>query len=249
MDKKTIDTIKILATRYETSDFLKEDPSRFMHMVEGDLNREATAFVASCLSYGARKQFFPKIQHLLDLSAGEMHRWIESGAFMDNIDESDACYYRLHTCRDVRRMLSAYRTMMLSHGRMRDFIRSQAEDGYRATEVICRFFHEQGADAMVPRNTSSACKRVCMFLRWMVRDGSPVDLGLWADIIDKRSLIMPLDVHVTREAATLGLISGSTASMSTARKLTRAMLEIFPDDPLKGDFALFGYGVNKGKEH
>ncbi len=245
MDKKTTDTIISLAARYETADFLTSDPSRFMHMVEGDLNREATAFVASCLSYGSRKQFFPKIQHLLDCSSGEMHRWIESGAFMDDIDASDACYYRLHTCRDLRLMMSAYRDMMLGYGHMKDFIRCHAVDGPGAIAALCRYFHEKGADAMVPRNTSSACKRVCMFLRWMVRDSSPVDLGLWADIIDKRSLIMPLDVHVTREAAALGLISGSSASMSTAHKLTAAMLEIFPDDPLKGDFALFGYGVNK----
>ena len=83
-----------------------------------------------------------------------------------------------------------------------------------------------------------------MFLRWMVRSGSPVDLGLWADCIDRRTLIMPLDTHVLAEAQRLGLLTSNSATMSTARRLTQQMLEIFPDDPLKGDFALFGYGVN-----
>ena len=83
-----------------------------------------------------------------------------------------------------------------------------------------------------------------MFLRWMVRDNSPVDLGLWADIIDKRTLIIPLDTHVLHEANKLSLIQSSTTSMSTARKLTTVLKEVFPDDPLKGDFALFGYGIN-----
>ena len=83
-----------------------------------------------------------------------------------------------------------------------------------------------------------------MFLRWMVRDGSPVDLGLWADRIDKKSLIMPLDTHVLTEASRLGLITSRCTSMSAARRLTAALAEVFPDDPLKGDFALFGYGVN-----
>lgn len=84
-----------------------------------------------------------------------------------------------------------------------------------------------------------------MFLRWMVRDGSPVDLGLWSDIMDRRTLIMPLDTHVVQESLRMGLLKSRTASMGTARRLTDAMLEIFPDDPLKGDFALFGLGVDE----
>ena len=84
-----------------------------------------------------------------------------------------------------------------------------------------------------------------MFLRWMVRDGSPVDLGLWSDIMDRRTLIMPLDTHVVQESLRMGLLKSRTASMGTARRLTDAMLEIFPNDPLKGDFALFGLGVDE----
>ena len=80
-------------------------------------------------------------------------------------------------------------------------------------------------------------------LRWMVRDCSPVDLGLWGDFIDKRTLIMPLDTHVLQQSVKLGLLSCGTASMSAARRLTEALSEVFPDDPLRGDFALFGYGV------
>lgn len=83
-----------------------------------------------------------------------------------------------------------------------------------------------------------------MFLRWMVRDSSPVDLGIWNKLIDKRTLIIPLDTHVLQEAHKLKLINSKTASMSVAIKLTEKLKEIFPEDPLKGDFALFGYGVN-----
>ena len=87
-----------------------------------------------------------------------------------------------------------------------------------------------------------------MFLRWMVRTDSPVDLGIWSDLIRLRSLIMPLDTHVIQQSLQLGLITSKTTSMSVARKLTDKLLEIFPDDPLKADFALFGYGVNQGQE-
>ena len=78
----------------------------------------------------------------------------------------------------------------------------------------------------------------------MVRDDSPVDLGLWSDFIDKRTLIMPMDTHVVQQACRLGLLNGRQATMASARRLTARMAEVFPDDPLKGDFALFGYGVN-----
>ena len=112
--------------------------------------------------------------------------------------------------------------------------------------IICAFFAEKGVSIVVPKDTQSACKRVCMFLRWMVRDGSPVDLGLWADFIDRRTLIMPLDTHVVGQSVRLGLLASSVASMSAAQRLTQTLATIFPDDPLKGDFALFGYGVNGG---
>ena len=83
-----------------------------------------------------------------------------------------------------------------------------------------------------------------MFLRWMVRKDSPVDLGLWNDIIDQRTLIIPLDTHVIQEANRLGLIKTKSTSMKIACELTEKLRKIFPEDPLKGDFALFGYGIN-----
>ena len=81
-------------------------------------------------------------------------------------------------------------------------------------------------------------------MRWMVRSDSPVDLGLWSDIIDRRTLIMPMDTHVVQQSMRLNLLASSSTSMSAAQRLTSAMSLVFPDDPLKGDFALFGYGVN-----
>ena len=78
----------------------------------------------------------------------------------------------------------------------------------------------------------------------MVRDGSPVDLGIWSDIIDRKTLIIPMDTHVIQEANRLGLLQSKAASMSTAIRLTDSLRKIFPDDPLKGDFALFGVGID-----
>lgn len=236
-----------LADKYETADFLPADPSSFMHKVSGADNQEAMAFIASCLSYGSRKQFFPKIQYILDSSQGEVDHWVRSGAFAADIPDTADCYYRLYTFSHMHRLLTAYRHLLEEHGSMKELVRCNATTGLEAVSAICRFFAAEGAGTVVPKNTSSACKRVCMFLRWMVRSGSPVDLGLWADIIDRRSLIMPLDTHVVQEATRLGLLQSRTASMATARRLTQKMLEVFPDDPLRADFALFGLGVDESQ--
>ena len=84
-----------------------------------------------------------------------------------------------------------------------------------------------------------------MFLRWMVRTGSPVDLGLWT-WYPASSLLIPLDTHVMQEAQKLGLLpQKSTASRKTAILLTKKMEEIFPGDPARGDYALFGLGIDK----
>jgi uncharacterized protein (TIGR02757 family) len=142
----------------------------------------------------------------------------------------------------------AYRRLLEECGTLGEYVKSEASgDGYAAVAAICRYFADAGTDAVVPKNAQSACKRVCMFLRWMVRDGSPVDIGLWSDSIDRRTLVMPLDTHVVQQSVRLGLMNGAVASMGSARRLTAVLLEVFPDDPLKGDFALFGYGVNGGR--
>ena len=100
----------------------------------------------------------------------------------------------------------------------------------------------------VSRNAGSAHKRMNMFLRWMVRTGSPVDAGLWT-WFSPRDLLIPLDTHVLRQAKKLGLISErSAATEKTARELTEVLKRIWPNDPSRGDFALFGPGVSGKSE-
>lgn len=240
---ETADYIKLLAEQYETEEFLVHDPSRFMHQVEGHTNRETTAFVAAALSYGSRKQFFPKISNIIEMAAGDVDGWVRSGDFLHHIPDDDRCFYRLYTNAHMRSFLAALRSLLAEHGSLGQFARQHGPDAGSVVEAFCKYFAAHDASPIIPRSTSSACKRLCMYMRWMVRDGSPVDLGLWTSFIDKRTLIMPLDTHVLTEAAAMGLISSRTASMSAARRLTATMLSIFPDDPLRGDFALFGKGV------
>lgn len=249
MDQELKDLLIAYAEQYETAAFLDGDPSWFMHQVTGADNQEAMAFIASCLSYGSRKQFMQKIQLILDWSEGDTYDWVRSGAFEQHIAPGDKhCFYRLYTYDTMNQFLRAYRKLILAHGSLGGYLRhNNSHDALPAIEAICRYFSSEGISVVIPKDTQSACKRVCMFLRWMVRYDSPVDLGLWKDFIHRRSLIIPMDTHVLQQSVRLGLLSSKTATMTTARRLSEALSEIFPDDPTKGDFALFGYGVNTQK--
>ena len=155
-------------------------------------------------------------------------------------------FYRFFTYSDMHRFFARYREIMTQNGPLGGFVRSVANgDATAAVEAICRRFNEGEPCGVVPKDPHSACKRVCMFLRWMVRTDSPVDLGLWTDFIDRRTLVIPLDTHVVQEARRLGLLTSACTSMSVARRLTAKLAEVFPDDPCRGDFALFGYGVDE----
>lgn len=250
------DILTRLAQKYEREEFLVGDPSWFMHQIEGDVNRELLAFVSSALSYGSRRQFLPKIQVLLDsiracgTDPDAVSRWLLTGRYASVVPLGDECFYRLYTCRVFHHFLSALAEMVSAHGSIRGYLVSCMPDGLTrmpaidAIRYITRWFVEHGSTGVIPKDTTSSCKRVCMFLRWMVRTASPVDLGLWSDIIDRRTLIMPMDTHVVQEAMRLGLLTSRSTSMTNAMRLSERLAQYFPDDPLKGDFALFGLGVD-----
>ena len=251
MERAVADELRRLAEKYETDAFMTDgsgDPSLFLREVEGDANREATAFVASCLSFGSRSQFIPRIREIIAEAHGDVDGWIRRGSFAASFRaDDDSCFYRFFTRADVHAFFAAYHDLMVRYGTLGEYVRSRCGgDGRRAVEAICGAF---GHTKPVPADAKSACKRVCMFLRWMVRSDSPVDLGLWSSFIDRRTLVMPLDVHVLNQSIRLGLLKSRCASMASAVRLTRSMAEVFPDDPLKGDFALFGYGVNESSQN
>lgn len=124
----------------------------------------------------------------------------------------------------------------------RESVKNRAERvGLGLSSIISSSFPKS---SIVPKGRNCANKRIHMFLRWMVRRKSPVDLGLW-DWADPTELLIPLDVHVMQEAVKLGLIAeGTTASRKTAERLTATLAQVFPGDPCRGDFALFGLGVD-----
>lgn len=247
LDNSIKNKLRSLAKEYETENFLNGDPSWFMHQVKGRENQEVMGFLASVLSYGRRELFFPKIQFMLDSSHGDIFQWVAKGDYKAYIPDDDHCYYRLYNNHMMTSLLNAFRELLNAYGSLGDFVKakSPSHSSLEALMSIGDYFRNRDIKGMVPSPKTSVAKRPVMFLRWMVRDGSPVDLGLWSSIIDKRTLYIPMDTHVMQEARKLGLINSKSASWHTVEQLTDSLREVFPDDPAKGDFALFGVGVDR----
>ena len=130
--------------------------------------------------------------------------------------------------------LSTLANLISEHGSLKAYVNKNASTGIEAVEAICAYFAEHEANAIIPKNAKSACKRICMFLRWMVRDGSPVDLGLWSDIMDRRTLIMPLDTHVVQESLRMGLLKKSHSVDGNGTTTDRRHAGDIPRRPAKG---------------
>lgn len=241
-----------LADRYETQAFIDDDPSWFMHQMREPLDQETMAFLAMCLSYGSRKQFMPKISLLMQMAGGRPYEWIAGGGYKKDFKPSIQCFYRLYTCNDIHRLLTALHELFNQYGSLGLMAQvATTHFGGKCTDVdsvlnaMATFFRERGIKGLVPSPYTSACKRPCMFLRWMVRDNSPVDLGLWSAFIDKAHLYIPLDTHVMKTAEKLKIAIGQSAGWKAVTRLTQQMSEAFPGDPARADYALYGYDLAK----
>ena len=262
-----------LADKYEVESFCDEDPSQFLRWYEPAKGREnvadveAASFIAAMLAFGNRKQFIPKIREILktsDRSLGSISQWLKSGAYKKDFPHGAAKFYRFYSYDDMQVFFGELAGILKEAGSLGEFVKAKMYAGGVAGESPAgRGSPQQSAgaggdfpllheivsssfpkSAIVPKGRSSANKRIHMFLRWMVRRDSPVDLGLW-DWADPADLLIPLDVHVMQEAVKLGLIpEGAATSRKTAERLTSALAQVFPGDPCRGDFALFGLGVD-----
>ena len=254
-----------LAQKYEVATFTKEDPSQFIRWYSSPEDVEVASFIAAMLSFGSRKQFIPKIRYIFELAdkAGGMAAWLKGGQYKKDFQCSDCKFYRFYSYSDMLELFSALESVLKEHSTLGNAIKGFCDNKmsehtdygdilpsvtlpYSVLDSTLDFFRIHFSKAsIVPKGKNSANKRIHMFLRWMVRQNSPVDLGLW-DWFSPSQLIIPLDVHVLQEAKNLGLIPPTApASLTTARQITAQLQQIWPDDPCKGDFALFGLGVDE----
>jgi uncharacterized protein (TIGR02757 family) len=94
-------------------------------------------------------------------------------------------------------------------------------------------------------SAGSACKRLCMFLRWVVRPADGIDLGIWQGV-SPAQLLIPVDTHISRISTYLGFTGRTSADWRMAREITAALRRLDPDDPVKYDFSLAHLGISEG---
>lgn len=245
------ENLKRWAEQYETAEFVKNDPVQIPRRYDSRVNIEISAFVTAWIAWGNRKQIIKKADfNDREIFHGAPYHYIvgtdTQGAAPEwrQYKDSPESFYRTFTFADFHDLCARLYDVYTSAESMEAAIKKTHEtNGETALSTLQSLF---GSVNGIPDfETQSACKRLCLFLRWMCRKGSPVDFGLWT-VCEPRNLIMPLDTHVHKQAIRLGLTTRRTPDLRTAIEITDRFAEIFPDDPTKGDFALFGYGVNKG---
>lgn len=244
------ENLKRWAEQYETAEFVKNDPVQIPRRYDSRVNIEISAFVTAWIAWGNRKQIIKKADYIdREIFKGEPYHYIvgnnvEPGAAPEwkQYKDSPESFYRTFTFGDFHDLCERLCDVYTVYGNMEAAI-NNTQNGEKPLQTLLALFGS--VNGIPDGSTSTACKRLCLFLRWMCRKGSPVDFGLWT-VCEPRNLIMPLDTHVHKQAIRLGLTTRRTPDLRTAIEITDRFAEIFPDDPTKGDFALFGYGVNKG---
>jgi uncharacterized protein (TIGR02757 family) len=245
------ENLKRWVEQYETAEFVKTDPVQIPRRYDSRVNIEISAFVTAWIAWGNRKQIIKKADFIdREIFHGAPYHYIVGTDTQGAAPEwrqykgSTESFYRTFTFGDFHDLCARLYDVYTSAESMEAAIKKTHEtNGETALSTLQSLF---GSVNGIPDfETQSACKRLCLFLRWMCRKGSPVDFGLWT-VCEPRNLIMPLDTHVHKQAIRLGLTTRRTPDLRTAIEITDRFAEIFLDDPTKGDFALFGYGVNKG---
>ncbi|MBR1769997.1 MAG: TIGR02757 family protein [Bacteroidales bacterium] len=242
--------LKELAARYNNKSFIEKDPVSFPHKYTEKRDIETAAFVAQWFAYGKREAFL-KILNDFALEISSPYLYIKNQGYRTFKDDN-SCLYRFYKKNDFFHLCNALHHLYFIEGKgemdfeqvvLQRLKQNFNEESFSCekvlSEIISLFANVKG----IPQNLSSACKRLCMFLRWMVRQDNIVDFGLWT-LIAPTDLIIPVDTDVYHQARALGLTSRKSADFKTAKEITENLKNIFPDDPLLGDFALFGFGVN-----
>ena len=239
MTKETRLELIEAANRCECADFIQGDPVQFPHRYSDRMDIEVSAFISAWMAYGSRKVFLgvlDRLHKMMDMAGGP-YRYVISESW--HYLGLDGCLYRFYKWADFsllcERLASVYSRM--------DSLENLFVPGEpleKGVLNLCREF-EKVNGIPVPGSTS-ANKRLYMFLRWMVRKESPVDFGIWTRV-DAAQLLVPVDTHVYATAKALGLTSRCSADLKTSIEITGQMAEIWPDDPARGDFALYGSQV------
>lgn len=251
-DSELKELLDELHDRYNHPSFIELDPVSIPHAFERTEDIEIAGFLAATIAWGNRKMIVRNAQRMVDLMEGEPYR------FVMEADEKEFLsvlhfVHRTFNGSDFVYFLTALKHIYRNHGGIkRIFVDGYLKNG-SLEEGIADFrqsFFELEHLPRVERHLSSvaknsACKRINMYLRWMVRrDDKGVDFGLWNEI-PASALYIPLDVHAGNVGRQLGLLSRKQNDWKAVQELTENLRKFDAADPIKYDYALFGVGVNK----
>ena len=230
MDAGLKETLIGWAQQYNDPKYFQEDPiifpthfARRYNASEASLaDVEIAALMSAHLAWGRRAMIVRDCVRLFDHMEWKPYDYVMSGDYRDD----DTSLHRTIKWRDIAAICRRLRSL---------YNETDSIEGLNDTDIRCQIVGQK-EDPKAPN------KKISMMRRWMVRDDGKVDLGVWKKS-EKSRLILPLDVHVYAQATDLGLTSRKQKDIVTAREITDAFREIWPDDPCQGDFALFGYGV------
>ncbi len=223
--------LKDLSEEYNNPKYFSKDPIIFpKHFAEKMSSGAATlqdveisGILAAHLAWGRREMIVRDCTRVLDEMGWQPYSYIQNGKYKDDntsLHRTVKWSEFALICRNLRQFYSKESSLeMLAPSDMRKEIFGQKD------------------------NPKAANKKIHMFRRWMVRDDNIVDLGIWKKI-KPSELIIPLDVHVHRTALTIGITVRKSADITTALEITDFLKKLFPEDPCKGDFALFAYAAS-----
>lgn len=241
-----------LVDKYNRPEFIEADPISVPHMFSRTEDIEVAALLAATIAWGNRKMIVGNARGMVERMD---HAPFD---FVMNASRADLCIldgfvHRTFNDFDLRYFVLSMRAMCQKYGSLGEFWQGDYLRTGDLRLTLANFRREfLGADCL-PRTSrhvssierGSACKRLVMMLRWLVRfDDRGVDFGLWR-AIPASALYIPLDVHAARQGRELGLLTRKQDDWRAVEELTAALREFDAADPARYDFALFGLGVDK----
>lgn len=251
--KQIRDALDRLYGTYNRFDRIAPDPLQFVYRYDNRQDREIVGFLAAVLAYGRVLQIQRSLTDLLDRMGSS------PCAFVLGLRASDrkkliSFKHRFNTGQDIYHVLYAVKRLIKDHGCLQQAFLVGYDDHQdnvmpALTDLRRRLVSHISPDhrsagvryLLADPRKGSPCKRLNLFLRWMVRSDD-VDTGLWSEV-DPAKLVVPMDVHMSRLCRLLGFHSQKQVSLTTALRVTECFAEICPDDPVRYDFALSRVGI------
>ncbi len=238
--------------RYNQPAFIANDPIQIPHRFRRKQDVEISALFAALLAWGQRPTIIKKCSELLRRMDDAPYQFVTQHQDEDLKKLLGFCH-RTFCDTDLLYFVHWLHWFYQDHDSLEDAFLSAGRDATQRERLMhfhALFFSLPDAPARTRKHVAtplrkSACKRVNMYLRWLVRrDQQGVDFGLWTRL-SPADLICPIDVHVERQARALGLLTRKLVDWEAAEELTANLRLLDPADPVKYDFALFGAGVEK----